>query len=126
MSPFSISNFKIFFKEIYYCIITGATGRISYELANTYPHMKVTVFDLPPVIQIAQKMQNPCSQGQVFFKAGEYDFVLKTSQNIDLALTLLQRVPKLKHQDGTLNVELINCYTELKKSNYHSHSINCS
>lgn len=50
----------------------GATGRISYELANTYPHMKVTVFDLPPVIQVAQKMQNPCSQGQVFFKAGNF------------------------------------------------------
>lgn len=101
-------------KERYYRVVTGATGRISYELANTYPHMKVTVFDLPPVIQIAQKMQNPCSQGQVFFKAGEYDFVLKAMQNINLYLTLLQREPKLKHQDGTLNVEMMNCYTEHK------------
>lgn len=79
-----------------YPIITGATGRISYELANTYPHMKVTVFDLPPVIQVAQKMQNPCSQGQVFFKAGEYDFVLNALQNIDLYFNLTAKGTEVK------------------------------
>ncbi|XP_062606096.1 uncharacterized protein LOC134267906 [Saccostrea cucullata] len=50
----------------------GGPGRISFEMANTYPHMKITVFDLPPVIQVAQKMQQPCSQGQIFFKTGNF------------------------------------------------------
>lgn len=50
MLLFLILNFKLFLKEMYYCIIIGVMGRILYELVNIYFYMKVIVFDFLFVI----------------------------------------------------------------------------
>ncbi|VDI09183.1 acetylserotonin O-methyltransferase-like [Mytilus galloprovincialis] len=50
----------------------GGSGRISIELSNTYTNMKVTMFDLPPVVQLAQKMFPNNSDGTLQYKAGDF------------------------------------------------------
>ncbi|KAK3097399.1 hypothetical protein FSP39_009310, partial [Pinctada imbricata] len=50
----------------------GGPGRISFELAKHYPNIHVTSFDLPPVVQMAAKMQPPNTKDQVAFKAGNF------------------------------------------------------
>lgn len=55
-------------------MIAGGSGRISVELSNAYPDMKVTMFDLPPVVQIAQKFFPNNTNGQLQYVAGKSTF----------------------------------------------------
>lgn len=51
----------------------GGSGRISFELSKTYPQMKVTLLDLPPVVQIAQKLKPPhVDSDKVSFEPGNF------------------------------------------------------
>lgn len=51
----------------------GGSGRISMELSKAYPNMKITMLDLPPVVQIAQKFfPHNTTDGRVQFKEGDF------------------------------------------------------
>ncbi|EDO27908.1 predicted protein, partial [Nematostella vectensis] len=42
--------------------LSGATGRLAYEASNLYPNMKMTVFDLPQVIESASHFKPPADE----------------------------------------------------------------
>ncbi|XP_036883617.1 probable bifunctional dTTP/UTP pyrophosphatase/methyltransferase protein isoform X2 [Sturnira hondurensis] len=55
------------------CDLGGCTGALAYELARQYPGLKVTVFDLPEVIEDAVCFQPDGPQtGQVRFVPGDF------------------------------------------------------
>ncbi|XP_045711835.1 probable bifunctional dTTP/UTP pyrophosphatase/methyltransferase protein [Phyllostomus hastatus] len=65
------------------CDLGGSTGALAYELARKYPGLKVTVFDLPEVIEDAVCFQPDGPQtGQVSFVPG--DFFRDTLPEADL------------------------------------------
>ncbi|KAJ1117996.1 hypothetical protein NDU88_006191 [Pleurodeles waltl] len=55
------------------CDVGGCTGTLAYKLAHVYPHLKVTVFDLPGVIDgiSSFKSSNMCDH-QVTFTPGDF------------------------------------------------------
>ncbi|XP_006876327.1 PREDICTED: N-acetylserotonin O-methyltransferase-like protein [Chrysochloris asiatica] len=63
---FDLSRFKSA------CHLGGCTGTLAYRLAQAYPHLQVTVFDLPKVIELAPSF-HPCGwqAAQVSFLAGD-------------------------------------------------------
>ncbi|XP_060089885.1 probable bifunctional dTTP/UTP pyrophosphatase/methyltransferase protein isoform X2 [Heteronotia binoei] len=63
-SAFDLSQFRVV------CDLGGCTGALAYELTETYPEMKVTVFDLPDVIANAPSF-HPSRQNRakVFFSS---------------------------------------------------------
>ncbi|XP_028359512.1 probable bifunctional dTTP/UTP pyrophosphatase/methyltransferase protein [Phyllostomus discolor] len=65
------------------CDLGGSTGALAYELARQYPGLKVTIFDLPEVIEDAVffKPHGP-EAGQVSFVPG--DFFRDTLPEADL------------------------------------------
>ncbi|XP_035873142.1 probable bifunctional dTTP/UTP pyrophosphatase/methyltransferase protein [Phyllostomus discolor] len=65
------------------CDLGGSTGALAYELARQYPGLKVTIFDLPEVIEDAVffKPHGP-EAGQVSFVPG--DFFQDTLPEADL------------------------------------------
>ncbi|KAF6072910.1 acetylserotonin O-methyltransferase like [Phyllostomus discolor] len=65
------------------CDLGGSTGALAYELARQYPGLKVTVFDLPEVIEDAVLFKPHGPQtGQVSFVPG--DFFRDTLPEADL------------------------------------------
>ncbi|KAL5004121.1 hypothetical protein ScPMuIL_017577 [Solemya velum] len=50
----------------------GGSGRVSIELAKAYPDMKVALFDLPPVIQIAQKFNASQQMKNMTYIGGDF------------------------------------------------------
>ncbi|XP_073523462.1 probable bifunctional dTTP/UTP pyrophosphatase/methyltransferase protein [Phyllobates terribilis] len=55
------------------CDLGGCTGALAYELAQTYPEMKVNVFDLPEVIAHSSKFQpDGWDSSRVTFTAGNF------------------------------------------------------
>jgi len=58
-------------------LFSGGSGRISMELSKAYPNMKITMLDLPPVVQIAQKFfPHNTTDGRVQFKVGQYMYLI--------------------------------------------------
>ena len=51
------------------CIFSGGSGRISLALTNHYDDLTATVFDLPPVVQLAKKLM-PANE-DIQFVAGK-------------------------------------------------------
>lgn len=92
----------------------GGSGLIGRTLASEYPEMNITVFDLPPVVQLAKKLYPENNTGQVTFVSG--NFFEDEIPNADLYLlshvihdmtevqinTLLQRVYKKLPPGGSL------------------------
>ncbi|XP_045711860.1 probable bifunctional dTTP/UTP pyrophosphatase/methyltransferase protein isoform X2 [Phyllostomus hastatus] len=65
------------------CDLGGSTGALAYELARQYPGLKVTIFDLPEVIEDTVCFQPDGPQtGQVSFEPG--DFFRDTLPEADL------------------------------------------
>ncbi|XP_048586373.1 acetylserotonin O-methyltransferase [Nematostella vectensis] len=56
LSAFDLSAFN------QVCDLGGATGRLAYEASNLYPNMKMTVFDLPQVIESASHFKPPADE----------------------------------------------------------------
>lgn len=54
----------------------GGSGLIGRTLASEYPEMNITVFDLPPVVQLAKKLYPENNTGQVTFVSGVYTAIL--------------------------------------------------
>ncbi|XP_071076470.1 probable bifunctional dTTP/UTP pyrophosphatase/methyltransferase protein isoform X2 [Desmodus rotundus] len=55
------------------CDLGGCTGALAYQLARQYPGLKVTVFDLPEVVEDAVYFQPAGPQtGQVSFVPGDF------------------------------------------------------
>ncbi|OWF46964.1 uncharacterized protein LOC110454961 [Mizuhopecten yessoensis] len=50
----------------------GGSGQISFELSREYPNMEITVFDLPQVSQMAEKLQPASTKDRVSFKSGNF------------------------------------------------------
>ncbi|XP_032123695.1 probable bifunctional dTTP/UTP pyrophosphatase/methyltransferase protein [Sapajus apella] len=55
------------------CDVGGCTGALAQELAREYPHLQVTVFDLPDTIELAARFQPTGPQAaQIRFAAGDF------------------------------------------------------
>lgn len=68
--------------EVTWCVyIAGCTGALAHELAREYSALKVTVFDLPEVIEDVKCFQpdGPHTE-QVSFVPGQYSCVFTSGQ----------------------------------------------
>ncbi|XP_055124351.1 probable bifunctional dTTP/UTP pyrophosphatase/methyltransferase protein isoform X3 [Symphalangus syndactylus] len=55
------------------CDVGGCTGALAQELAREYPHLQVTVFDLPDIMELAAHFQPAGPQAaQIHFAAGDF------------------------------------------------------
>ncbi|XP_030664507.1 probable bifunctional dTTP/UTP pyrophosphatase/methyltransferase protein isoform X5 [Nomascus leucogenys] len=55
------------------CDVGGCTGALAQELAREYPHLQVTVFDLPDITELAAHFQPAGPQAaQIHFAAGDF------------------------------------------------------
>lgn len=56
---------------VFLCLIlTGCTGAMAYEFTKAHPELSVTVFDLPPVIEMRSRFQPEEQDSRVSFVAG--------------------------------------------------------
>lgn len=61
----------------------GCTGALAYQLARQYPGLKVTVFDLPEVVEDAVYFQPAGPQtGQVSFVPGKWFCAFPSGQHL--------------------------------------------
>lgn len=56
---------------------------MSIELAKAYPDMKVALFDLPPVVQMAQKLNASQQMKNMTYLGGKYNRRF-TSASLDI------------------------------------------
>ncbi|XP_068185375.1 probable bifunctional dTTP/UTP pyrophosphatase/methyltransferase protein isoform X2 [Antennarius striatus] len=66
VTAFDLSSFKTA------CDLGGCTGAIAYELSRAHPELRVTVFDLPPVVEMSQQFRPQQPDGRVSFVAGDF------------------------------------------------------
>ena len=61
---------------MYYLITTGSGGRLAFTACSLYPHMKIKVFDLPPIVEVApdfKPLLKDCpNQDHVTFIGGDF------------------------------------------------------
>ncbi|XP_054644155.1 probable bifunctional dTTP/UTP pyrophosphatase/methyltransferase protein isoform X2 [Dunckerocampus dactyliophorus] len=65
-TAFDLSAFKTA------CDLGGCTGTMASEFTRAHPGMRVTVFDLPTVIQMSQHFHPLCAEDRVTFVAGDF------------------------------------------------------
>ncbi|XP_002731375.1 putative bifunctional dTTP/UTP pyrophosphatase/methyltransferase protein [Saccoglossus kowalevskii] len=54
------------------CDLGGGTGDVSYSLSVAYPQMKITIFDLPPVIKMTEEKKPEWISPNVTFQSGDF------------------------------------------------------
>ncbi|XP_077980223.1 acetylserotonin O-methyltransferase-like [Glandiceps talaboti] len=62
------------------CDLGGGTGDVAYALAKQYPHMQVTMFDLPQIIKLAEEKKPSDIPSNVALQRGDF-----FSDNLPLA-----------------------------------------
>lgn len=53
-------------------VSTGCTGALAHELTKAHPEMRVTVFDLPTVVEMSGRFSPQHSENRVSFLAGKF------------------------------------------------------
>ncbi|XP_037343752.2 probable bifunctional dTTP/UTP pyrophosphatase/methyltransferase protein [Pungitius pungitius] len=54
------------------CDLGGCTGAIAHELTKAHPGLSVTVFDLPPVVEMSDRFHPSHADHRVSFRAGDF------------------------------------------------------
>ncbi|XP_056889389.1 probable bifunctional dTTP/UTP pyrophosphatase/methyltransferase protein isoform X2 [Takifugu flavidus] len=65
-TAFDLSRFKTA------CDLGGCTGALAHELTKAHPEMRVTVFDLPTVVEMSGRFSPQHSEDRVSFLAGDF------------------------------------------------------
>uniref|UniRef100_A0A674MCE4 Acetylserotonin O-methyltransferase-like n=1 Tax=Takifugu rubripes TaxID=31033 RepID=A0A674MCE4_TAKRU len=65
-TAFDLSRFKTA------CDLGGCTGALAHELTKAHPEMRVTVFDLPTVVEMSGRFSPQHSENRVSFLAGDF------------------------------------------------------
>ena len=64
-------------------MLLGGSGALSYAFCERYPEMKLTIFEVPPVIEMVKERFLPANEGlDVHLRAGMTSFLIScTSTN---------------------------------------------
>lgn len=69
------SSTEQFFSILF--VPTGCTGALAHELTKAHPEMRVTVFDLPTVVEMSGRFSPQHSENRVAFLAGKFGELLQ-------------------------------------------------